>query len=180
MGVIAHEFAEFCLAHASGGCQRSRVREILWILAHARHQPFEQRQVRVLAAVVKIGTAAFAGSQARFLGVVFGLEKTHILGLRRPRATRWQAVNPRRQHAYDEFAVIAPAMRELTVEWVFQIFAHGTTLTRFTFVRLPFPPFDIGTACRTGLRQCWPASRRNEGTRLTVFMVRGRSQGGIP
>ena len=106
MRVFSEKIAEFGLADAAGFRQRRSIREILRRGANAALQAFEQCDIFILALVEEIGAAAFAGAQAGGFRIVFRCEDADVLRLGLACGAARQAIDPRRQNADDEFAVV--------------------------------------------------------------------------
>ena len=105
MGMIAEQIAQLGLADAGGLGQRRGIGECIRARPHPLRQAFEQGDVFVLAPVIKIGTAALAGAQARRLAFRLGAEQGDIFRLGRMGGTGRQAIDPGGAHADQELAV---------------------------------------------------------------------------
>jgi hypothetical protein len=81
--VLAHEVFELAEAHSARARQVARITKTVGRCAHARTEPFEESNVTVLAAVVKIGSTALARPKPSGLRLGLGRKKPDILGSRR-------------------------------------------------------------------------------------------------
>ncbi len=113
MGMKPEQGAQLGLADAGGLGQSGSIGEIMRRGPHPLRQAFEQSRVLVLAPVIKVGTAALAGAQARRLAFRLGAEKRDVFRFGRMGGTGRQAVNPRGAHADQELAVEFAAAGDL-------------------------------------------------------------------
>ena len=118
-------------AHADGGGQGTDAAVRAGIEHHARHQPLDQRLVRMPPGVVVVGAAELAGAVARrsrFLRRGVELDVLRLGPARRPAGG--EAVDPRRLHGDDEAAIGLGRIHQRNhfVPGERQLVMHGVTL----------------------------------------------------
>ena len=115
MGMAAKQFAQLGLADTGGFGECRHIAKQMRFGADAGAKPIEQLNIAILATIKEIGAAAFAGTKAVRLRLSFRFEEADVLGFGRPRRARRQTINSRRQHADQEFAVIAAGPRQRAI-----------------------------------------------------------------